>query len=90
MLRCLKSMEFEIIDKRSASIQCGVHTLYLLVNWPDLYVEYEVGGHVFMRLESAENLENAIWEWLCTLDRYTNPEHRRRLGSYRLSSVEAA
>lgn len=45
--------------------------------------EYEIGDENFQELYpcTCDGVENALWEWLCTLSRFTTFDRSRTLGS---------
>lgn len=95
MLKFFDSIEVDIFSDTQANLQCGIHSAYaeVVVGEDGEYLivfDYDVDGMEGGWIYSFDEMENAIWEWLCTLSRATNPSHHRVLGSFDLARVEAA
>lgn len=69
----------------SVVLRCGLHKAVMYDDGAYFGFYYEVDGaeYFFEYLCDSESLEGAIWEWLCTLSRKTNPDNVRTLGSSR-------
>jgi len=91
-MNIVKTMSVKFEDENVAYVTCGIHRMYMLYSPVDgmLIAAYTMGGCNFKRQWpcSGEGIEEALWEWLCTLSRFTNPFKKRVLGSLR--AVRAA
>lgn len=91
MLKFINSIEMDTLSDVHGYFMCGIHFAYVeVLDDGMLNFEYKVNGVKYSWIYFFEELENAIWEWLCTLSRATNPSHCRVLGSLAAARVEAA
>ncbi len=98
MFKFYKSMRIYKEDGSDAVVyQVGLKKAWAEFNHNDqeLYFSYYVGledEYLSQNIWdlSAKGLETAIWEWLCTLSRWTTPDGQRTLGKLYLARQEAA
>ena len=84
MLKFAKSVKFNVLTDELYFVHCGLMTAVAEYDEEEnsFCFTYEHSGHMFVREYQAtvEGVEEAIWEWLCTLSRFTTPNADRTLG----------
>ena len=95
MYKFAKSLKFNELDAKLYTVNCGLMSALAVYDEVDntFYFEYEHDGHMFVReyWATIDGVEEAIWEWLCTLSRFTTPDNHRLLGKkWKAMAAEAA
>lgn len=95
MFKFAKSVKFNEITSELYLVRCGLMSAVAEYDEEEnsFCFTYEHNEHMFVHEYQAtvEGVEEAIWEWLCTLSRFTTPNADRTLGKkWKAMMAEAA
>ena len=94
MLKFAKSVKFNVLTDELYLVRCGLMTAVAEYDEAEnsFCFTYEHDEHLFIHEYQAttQGVEAAIWEWLCTLSRFTTPNAERTLGKKWKATVSEA